>query len=258
MPAGAKPALFVLENIHVAAPCPVPWNRMSGDNRIRHCAECSLNVYNISEMTRAEAENLIRRHEGCLCVRFFRRADGTILTRNCPRGLERITRRISRIAAALLTATMTVGSAFSQALSKNTQQTQENQGNTGVDLTVVDPTGALIPNAQVHLCGCKDHQKVDVSTDASGAAHILALSPGKYLVEIKASGFKSSRQNIKVQSQKMERLQVKLQLAPASVTVDVAAGPVETIGTVMGMITATQTSVPFPATGVGGRPGPLR
>lgn len=57
-----NPPLVILENIHVAAPCPAPWSQMTGDNRVRHCAECNLNVYNISEMTRSEAEDLIRTH----------------------------------------------------------------------------------------------------------------------------------------------------------------------------------------------------
>jgi len=54
--------------------------------RVRHCGECKLNVYNLSEMTQTEAEGLIRKHEGRLCVRYYQRADGTVLTRNCPVG----------------------------------------------------------------------------------------------------------------------------------------------------------------------------
>ncbi|HEY6251385.1 MAG TPA: carboxypeptidase-like regulatory domain-containing protein [Candidatus Angelobacter sp.] len=255
----SNPALIVLENIYVAAPCPVAWDGMIGDARVRHCSECRLNVYNISEMTRTEAEELIRAHEGRLCVRFFRRADGTILTTNCPRGLQALIRRVSRVAAAVLAATMSVGSAFSQAGSKDTQQTQENHGNSGIDLTVVDPTGAVIPGAEVHLCRCKDHNKIAVHTDATGVAHVLGLSRGKYSVEIKATGFKPSRQNIKVQAQKTERLRVKLQIAPTEITVDVQGGSVAVQGTVTELVTsATQNPFPFPATGLAGRPSPLR
>jgi len=254
----ANPALIVLENIQIAAPCPAAWDGMTGDNRVRHCAECSLSVYNISAMTRHEAEELIRTHEGRLCVRFFRRADGTILTKNCPRGLQRLVRRVSRIAAAVLAATMSVGSAFSQAGSKATQQAQENQGDSGIDLTVVDPTGAVVPSAQVRLCRCKGHQKIDVHTDAAGVAHVLGLSQGKYSVEIKAAGFKSSRQNIKVQSQKTERLQVKLQLAPVDITVQVTAAPVEVQGMVGIVTSVKEAPFPFPTTSSGGKPTPLR
>ncbi len=89
-----------LKNISVASPCSQDWNAMIGDDRKRYCGECKLNVFNLSGMSRAEAENLILNTEGRLCVRFYRRADGSILTKDCPVGWAAIKRRISRTAAA--------------------------------------------------------------------------------------------------------------------------------------------------------------
>jgi hypothetical protein len=77
---------------------------MIGDQRARFCGQCRLNVYNLSGMTRSEAEALIARAEGRLCVRFYRRSDGTILTENCPVGLRALKRRLSRVATATLSA----------------------------------------------------------------------------------------------------------------------------------------------------------
>lgn len=57
---------------------------MSGDDRVRFCSDCKLNVYNLAGMTRREATELITLQEGRLCVRFFRRKDGTLVTRDCP------------------------------------------------------------------------------------------------------------------------------------------------------------------------------
>ena len=93
-----------LERVKVAAPCPADWSRMVGDERMRYCDQCSLHVYNLSGMTRREAEALVTNSEGRLCVRYFRRADGTILTRNCPVGLSALKRRAARAATATLTA----------------------------------------------------------------------------------------------------------------------------------------------------------
>lgn len=90
----SAPKNINLDNIGVAAPCSAEWAKMSGDERVRHCALCRKNVYNLSEMSRAEAEALIREKEGKLCVKFFQRADGTILTANCPVGLRAIQRRL--------------------------------------------------------------------------------------------------------------------------------------------------------------------
>src|ERR1044072_7537220 len=84
-----------LDNVKVAAPCPANWEEMIGSEEVRFCRHCSLNVYNLSGMSKQEAESLIASTEGRLCVRFYRRADGTILTDNCPVGLRAIRRRQS-------------------------------------------------------------------------------------------------------------------------------------------------------------------
>jgi hypothetical protein len=95
-----------LDGVRVAAQCPADWSKMAGDERVRYCGECNLHVYNLSGMTRREAETLVTNAEGRLCVRFYRRADGTVLTRNCPVGLRALKRRAARIATATLTAVL--------------------------------------------------------------------------------------------------------------------------------------------------------
>src|SRR5262245_54905875 len=79
--------LPVLPNIRVATPCTADWNKMTGDERVRACADCNKNVYNISELTRDEAEALIVAKEGKLCVRYYQRKDGTILLKDCVIGI---------------------------------------------------------------------------------------------------------------------------------------------------------------------------
>ena len=91
-----------------------------GDERVRHCAECNLNVYNLSAMTERQVQELIEDSRGKrLCTRFYRRADGTILTQDCPWSLRALKRRASRIAAAMLAAMMSLGVAFGK---NNSQQ----------------------------------------------------------------------------------------------------------------------------------------
>ena len=89
-----------LSNIKIASPCSQDWNEMIGTERKRFCGECKLNVYNLSGMSRSEAENLLLNSEGRLCVRFFRRADGTVLTKDCPVGWQAIKQRVSKTATA--------------------------------------------------------------------------------------------------------------------------------------------------------------
>ncbi len=90
-----------LDNIRIASPCSADWEGMFGSDRKRFCGDCKLNVYNLSDLSRQEAENLILSSEGRLCVRFFRRSDGTILTKNCPVGWAAVKLRASRVATAV-------------------------------------------------------------------------------------------------------------------------------------------------------------
>lgn len=90
-----------LDNIKIASPCPANWNEMIGNERKRYCSECKLNVYNLSEMSQAEAENFLINSEGRVCVKFYRRADGSVLTQDCPVGWQAFKKKISRRAKAL-------------------------------------------------------------------------------------------------------------------------------------------------------------
>jgi hypothetical protein len=76
-------------HVKVASPCKRDWSKMPGDEKVRACADCKLNVYNLSAMTEAEAQELVKQREGRVCVRFFVRPDGTALTRDCPVGVSR-------------------------------------------------------------------------------------------------------------------------------------------------------------------------
>lgn len=93
-----------LSRVRVASPCPADWDTMIGDERVRFCGQCELKVYNLSSMTRRQAEDLIAGTEVRLCIRYFRRRDGSILTRDCPVGLARLKQRMSRIRRAVTAA----------------------------------------------------------------------------------------------------------------------------------------------------------
>ena len=73
-----------VEELRVASPCPADWDAMRGDERARDCPRCQLTVWDLGGMTWSEARALVARREGRLCVRLYRRADGTLLTRDCP------------------------------------------------------------------------------------------------------------------------------------------------------------------------------
>lgn len=78
---------------------------MYGDDRVRFCAECKLNVYNLSGMSRREVTDLFNLVEGRLCARFYRRKDGTVVTQNCPTGMK-VMAPLARIASFTLAAAL--------------------------------------------------------------------------------------------------------------------------------------------------------
>ncbi|MDB4946923.1 MAG: hypothetical protein JWP97_6457 [Labilithrix sp.] len=87
--ASSRRGLPLLEEVKVASPCKADWNEMMGNERVRFCLSCEKNVFNLSAMARDEAEALLQSHAGGdLCVRFYQRADGTVLTQDCPVGVK--------------------------------------------------------------------------------------------------------------------------------------------------------------------------
>jgi len=97
-----------LKHVRVASPCKSDWDQMIGTDRVRFCGQCSLNVYNLSAMTRDEAESLIAANEGRLCVRFYRRGDGSIISQDCPVGLRAVRQRISSVTKAVASAALAI------------------------------------------------------------------------------------------------------------------------------------------------------
>jgi hypothetical protein len=78
----------LLENIRIATPCNADWDDMAGDERSRFCGKCEKNVYNLSAMTREEAEIFVAGRKD-MCLRLYKRADGTVITSDCPVGVAK-------------------------------------------------------------------------------------------------------------------------------------------------------------------------
>jgi len=188
-----------LGGLRIAAPCTASWEGMAGDERVRHCSLCSLNVYNFAEMTAAEVRDLLQRTEGRVCARLYRRADGTVLTRDCPTGIRALRRRASRAAAALVTALLTLpGLAFGGTTCKTrgakvkltVERSTTAQGTMLTGAVVFD--GAALPGVTVVVRDETTRREDAMVTDANGAFTIAVLHDGIYRVEFMLSGFKTA------------------------------------------------------------------
>ena len=74
----------LLDRLQLSFRCPADWEAMEGDETKRFCSHCQKHVHNLSAMTREEAEAVATR-SGEICVRMTRRADGTTVTKGCPK-----------------------------------------------------------------------------------------------------------------------------------------------------------------------------
>jgi len=169
---------------------------MAGDERIRFCNQCNLNVYNISAMTRSEAESFIVNAEGRICARFYRRADGAVLTQDCPIGLRAVRRKVSRAAAAAFSALVSLfgGSAIFAQQSKNdakidVQRTLRRSGQVAVEGTIYDILRMTIAGAKVRLINERTKREIITKTDDSGRFRITDLEQGLYTIRVQSPGF---------------------------------------------------------------------
>lgn len=95
------PARRYLSQVRVASPCSESWDNMTGSEQVRFCGRCEKRVYNLSAMSADEAEALLARKRFGVCIQYARRADGTLVTTDCPVGAKR-SRRTSALAVASL------------------------------------------------------------------------------------------------------------------------------------------------------------
>lgn len=91
----------ILDSIKIAKPCSADWDQMIGDDRRRYCGQCKLNVYSLAGMSDREAKEFVLASEGRVCVRLYERADGTMITEDCPVGLAAVKLRVRRYATAV-------------------------------------------------------------------------------------------------------------------------------------------------------------
>ena len=208
---------------------------MSGDARVRHCTLCSLNVYNFAEMTRDEVHQLIAKTEGRICARLYQRADGTVLTRDCPTGLRALRRRASRIATALIAMLLSLPAFALGAWKKPRLRTHGSKVKIAVErVTAPQPAvfqgvvrdqdgGNPIPGVTVVVRDEITKREITVTTDVNGAFEIASLSDGLYRVEVTLEGLKPARiEHLQLKASEVTQADVTLRMDHAyAVTVGV-------------------------------------
>jgi hypothetical protein len=220
-----------LDRLRIATPCPIGWEQMDGSDRVRFCGHCQLNVYNLSALTQEEAETLLAASEGKICARLFRRADGTVITKDCPVGLRALRRRISQ-RAALVFATLAgisvavFGQERSTQKSACTPQMKISRAQVPASAarifagTILDVNGAGVHGARVHAVNSATKDVQDTATNEQGKFEFASVAEGNYQLEIVAAGFKSFRaDNVQIEAGKSINLDIILELAGGTAVV---------------------------------------
>ena len=211
-----------LDHLGVASPCPVGWEQMTGNDQVRFCSLCELNVYNFAELTQREAEALLRATEGRICGRIYRRSDGTVITRDCPIGVRAIRRKVTRVAGAAFATIISLCSpAFSQKEKgsscrqqvKITSKLDRHSNDPGkVTGTIIDAIGAVVPGARITIVDRQTKKSYELKSNDEGQFS-QSLSPGTYTVTIDLANFKKLK--LEVNTRLGETKVVEATLLPA-------------------------------------------
>jgi len=211
---------FDINKLRVASPCSVGWETMSGDERVRLCHSCELNIYNISEMTKNEVEHLIANREGRLCIRLYKRTDGTVLTKDCPVGLRASYKRMTRFAGAALATIFALFSfGFGQSKSKNEKACKtsgkilrvESRNLNLVEGTIIDLNCEVIPGAKITLISEDTKRESQVTSNKKGYYKVLLAAPGRYKYKVEAAGFETYSEDLEINNS--ESLQISVSLS---------------------------------------------
>jgi hypothetical protein len=194
-----------LDNINIKSPCDADWDSMKGNDVVRFCTHCDLNVHDLTLMTRREALALVRSSDGRLCLRFRRRADGTIETAAPYQKLHLIKRRAARLAAGAFGATLSIaasvaaqtpappvsGRVISELPYRASGESDSFQEGGRAVLTgiVLDPQKAVAPGASVTLINESTKAQMMAVTNEEGQYRFQTLAGGSYTLIAQSTGF---------------------------------------------------------------------
>jgi hypothetical protein len=173
---------------------------MKGDDRVRFCELCKLNVYDFAQLTRREVDALVANSEGRLCGRLYRRADGTIITKDCPVGLQAIRRRVARISGAIFATLISLSAGILASARETVERSRAYATGSSFEPrvpsqtamlsgTVTDPAGAVVQDATVTLTNVERNQKRTIKTDSEGRYAFVVSDFGRYRLQVEVRGF---------------------------------------------------------------------
>src|SRR5438034_1192986 len=117
---------------------------------------------------------------------------------------------------------------------------------------VVDPSGGLVARAEIAVTNVDTGSRLQAQSNTEGYFTVSRLDPGRYRVEVKASGFKVAvRSGIALQVEQVARLDFTLEVGAVNEKVEVAgmAPLVESETSSVGQVITNKSIVEIPLNG---------
>lgn len=124
-------------------------------------------------------------------------------------------------------------------------------GNVAITGTVMDQSGAVVPNAKVSVTEKSTGVTRTTTSNASGQFNVSSMPPGNYTVKIEAKGFSTSVQSFTLLADQVRDLNVHLQVGSANqqVTVEAATVAVDTVTPVLSHVMEQSRVINLPLNG---------
>ena len=134
--------------------------------------------------------------------------------------------RCFRFHVSVLALSLALGCYLTLASSERTLYAQETTG--GLQGTVKDASGAVVPRARVVITGAALIGSKELETDSSGYYRFANLPPGTYAISVTAQGFDTfKREGLQIGVGQLPTVDVSLRIGTAATTVEVTgAAPV--------------------------------
>lgn len=124
-------------------------------------------------------------------------------------------------------------------------------GNVSIRGTVIDPSGAVVPGAQVKVTQKNTSVNRIDTTNGSGEFNVPSLPPATYTVSVEARGFKEYLQDVVLLADQIRDLDVHLQVGETSqqITVEESSVEVNTVTPVLAQVIEQSRVINLPLNG---------
>jgi len=114
----------------------------------------------------------------------------------------------------------------------------------GVQGTISDSAGGLVPDAKITLKNTETNVTQEVTSNGEGFYRISGLAPGKYVLMVERAGYKKSLlENVTVGAESVQGVDVILEIGEVTATVTVTSETVQTLQTENASVDRTLTTL---------------